>query len=91
MSGFSGLISFVARGGPERADRLLDALRLTTRAASLGSVHSLANRPAAMWSGRRPEQVTDVVDEALIRLSVGIEAKEDLIRDFDQALAVSRP
>jgi methionine-gamma-lyase len=82
MSGFSGLISFVVRGGPERADRLLDQLRLTTRAASLGSVHSLANRPAAMWSGRRP----DDVDDALIRLSVGIEAKEDLIKDFDQAL-----
>jgi methionine-gamma-lyase len=89
MSGFSGLLSFVARGGPERADRLLDALRLTTRAASLGSVHSLANRPAAMWSGRRPEQVTDVVDDALIRLSVGIEAKEDLIKDFNQALAAT--
>jgi methionine-gamma-lyase len=86
MSGFSGVVSFVVRGGPERADRLLDALRLTTRAASLGSVHSLANRPAAMWSGRRPEQVTDPVDDALIRLSVGIEAKEDLIADFSQAL-----
>jgi cystathionine beta-lyase/cystathionine gamma-synthase len=35
-----------------------------------------------MWSGRRP----DDVDDALIRLSVGIEAKEDLIKDFDQAL-----
>jgi methionine-gamma-lyase len=89
MSGFSGLVSFVPRGGPERADRLLDALRLTTRAASLGSVHTLANRPAAMWSGRRREQVTDVVDDALIRLSVGIEAKEDLIEDFDQALAAT--
>jgi methionine-gamma-lyase len=86
MSGFSGLVSFVVRGGPERADRLLDTLRLTTRAASLGSVHSLANRPAAMWSGRRPDRVTDPVDDALIRLSVGIEAKEDLIADFSQAL-----
>jgi methionine-gamma-lyase len=86
MSGFSGLVSFVVRGGSERADRLLDTLRLTTRAASLGSVHALANRPAAMWSGRRSDQVTDPVDDALIRLSVGIEAKEDLISDFSQAL-----
>jgi cystathionine beta-lyase/cystathionine gamma-synthase len=75
----------VPRGGPERADRLLDHLRLTTRAASLGSVHSLANRPADMWSGRRP----DNVDDALIRLSVGIEAKEDLINDIDQALSAT--
>ncbi|MGC2485224.1 MAG: aminotransferase class I/II-fold pyridoxal phosphate-dependent enzyme [Acidimicrobiales bacterium] len=85
MSGFSGLVSFVPRGGSERADRLLDALRLTPRAASLGSVHSLANRPAAMWSGRRPG---DDLDDALIRLSVGIEAKEDLIADLAQALGV---
>jgi methionine-gamma-lyase len=85
MSGFSGLVSFVPRGGPERADRVLDSLRLTTRAASLGSVHSLANRPAAMWSGRRGDQVVNDIDDALIRLSVGIEAKDDLIADFAQA------
>jgi methionine-gamma-lyase len=89
MKGFSGLVSFVVRGGPERADRFLDALRLATRAASLGSVHSLATRPAAMWSARRPDQVTDDVDEALIRFSVGIEAKEDLITDLAQALETS--
>jgi methionine-gamma-lyase len=86
MSGFSGLVSFVPRGGSERADRSLDALRLVPRAASFGSVHSLANRPAAMWSARRPEQPRETVDEALIRLSVGIEAKEDLIADLAQAL-----
>jgi methionine-gamma-lyase len=89
MSGFSGLLSFVVHGGSARADRLLDALRLTTRAASLGSVHSLATRPAAMWSAGRPTTDRDVVDEALIRLSVGIEAKEDLIADFAQALALT--
>ncbi|MCU1364016.1 MAG: Cys/Met metabolism pyridoxal-phosphate-dependent protein [Acidimicrobiaceae bacterium] len=91
MSGFCGLISFVPSGGAGRVDSLLDALRLTTRAASLGSVHSLANRPAAMWSARRRDQVADDVDEALIRLSVGIEAKEDLIKDFDQALKATSP
>jgi methionine-gamma-lyase len=89
MTGFGGLVSFVVRGGSARADRLLDALRLTTRAASLGSVHSLASRPAAMWSGRRPGADEDVIDDALIRFSVGIEAKEDLIADFVQALALT--
>ncbi|HTB09285.1 MAG TPA: PLP-dependent transferase, partial [Acidimicrobiales bacterium] len=88
MSGFSGLVSFVPRGGPARADRVLDALRLVPRAASLGSVHSLANRPAAMWSNRPPDQVREPVDDALIRLSLGIEAKEDLIADLAQALQV---
>ena len=87
MTGFSGLLSFVPRGGAERAERLLDELRLTTRAASLGSIHSLATRPAAMWSARRPVPDEDVVDDALVRLSVGLEATEDLLRDFERALA----
>lgn len=89
MSGFGGLLSFVVRGGPDRAERLLDELRLTTRAASLGSVHSLATRPAAMWSARQPSRGEDVVDDALIRLSVGLEAKEDLVGDFERALATT--
>jgi len=93
MSGFSGLLSFTVSGGAQRADRFLDALRLTARAASLGSVHSIANRPAAMWSD--PRQYRDAteggVSEGLIRLSVGIEAKEDLLADLEHALDVSRP
>ena len=88
MTGFGGLLSFTATGGAERADNLLDALRLTTRAPSLGSVHSIATRPAAMWSDQRQyqSQVDDGVDEGLIRLSVGIEAQEDLLKDFAKAL-----
>jgi cystathionine beta-lyase/cystathionine gamma-synthase len=42
-----------------------------------------------MWSGRRPGADEDVIDDALIRFSVGIEAKEDLIADFVQALALT--
>jgi methionine-gamma-lyase len=88
MKGFGGLLSFTASGGAVRADRVLDSLRLTTRAPSLGSVHSIATRPAAMWSDQRQyqSQVEDGVDAGLIRLSVGIEAKEDLLADFEQAL-----
>jgi methionine-gamma-lyase len=88
MTGFGGLLSFTASGGAVRADRILDSLRLTTRAASLGSVHSIATRPAAMWSDQLQylSQVDDGVDAGLIRLSVGIESQEDLLKDFDRAL-----
>jgi methionine-gamma-lyase len=88
MSGFSGLLSFSPSGGAARADRLLDALRLTTRAASLGSVHSIATRPSAMWSNQAnyTAQRTHQNDDALIRLSVGIENTDDLLKDFEQAL-----
>lgn len=92
MSGFGGLLSFVAAGGAQRAERLLDELRLTQRAASLGSVSSIANRPAAMWSGTSygRDQVDQAIDEGLIRLSVGIEAKDDLIKDYQRALAATK-
>jgi methionine-gamma-lyase len=88
MSGFSGLLSFSPSGGPARAERVLDSLRLTTRAASLGSVHSIATRPSAMWSNQATyrDQKHDDTDDALIRLSVGIEAIDDLLEDFEQAL-----
>jgi methionine-gamma-lyase len=91
MSGFSGLLSFSPSGGAARADKLLDALRLTTRAASLGSVHSIATRPSAMWSNQANYQAqsTSETDDALIRLSVGIESTDDLFKDFEQALAAS--
>jgi methionine-gamma-lyase len=91
MSGFSGLLSFSPSGGAARADRLLDALRLTTRAASLGSVHSIATRPSAMWSNQANYQAqgTNETDDALIRLSVGIESTDDLVRDFEKALTAT--
>jgi methionine-gamma-lyase len=89
MSGFSGLLSFAPSGGGERAEKILDTLRLTTRAASLGSVHSIATRPSAMWSSQAAyrDQQSQEANEALIRLSVGIESVEDLLADFENALA----
>jgi cystathionine beta-lyase/cystathionine gamma-synthase len=88
MTGFSGLLSFSPAGGAARSERILDTLRLTTRAASLGSVHSIATRPSAMWSNQsayRDQQQNDG-DDALIRLSVGIEDTDDLLEDFEHAL-----
>jgi methionine-gamma-lyase len=89
MSGYSGLLSFTPSGGGERAEKILDTLRLTTRAASLGSVHSIATRPSAMWSSQPAyqSQQSPESNEALIRLSVGIEDTTDLLADFENALA----
>ena len=89
MSGYGGMLSFTPRGGAERSDRLLDAMRLTQRAASLGSVHSIATRPAAMWSDQRHYAGTERVSEGLIRFSVGIEARDDLLLDVEHALHVT--
>jgi methionine-gamma-lyase len=88
MSGFGGLLSFEVRGGAAAADRLLDALTLSTRAASLGSVHTLGTRPAAMWGDTRNYDATagDAVAPGLIRLAVGIESTKDLLEDLERAL-----
>jgi methionine-gamma-lyase len=88
MRGFGGLLSFEVAGGADAADRVLDRLTLCTRAASLGSVHSLATRPAAMWGDARnyDSALADDVAPGLIRLAVGIESTVDLVDDVTAAL-----
>src|ERR1039458_6990978 len=84
MSGFGGLVSFEVAGGALAADRVLDALALSTRAASLGSVHTLGTRPAAMWGDERNYEAmeSDAVAPGLGRLAVGIESTRDLLEDL---------
>lgn len=89
MRGHGGLLSFELRGGGETAERLLSALRLVRRSPSLGGVHTLAVRPAAMWSIElTEEQLAEAgVPPALIRVAVGLENPADLVADFERALA----
>ena len=85
MKNGGGMISFLVKGGREAAVRLVEATRIFTLAESLGGVESLIEVPAAMThlsvAGSQLE-----VDPALVRLSVGIEHKDDLIADLAQAL-----
>jgi methionine-gamma-lyase len=88
MRGFGGLLSFEVAGGAAAADRVLDRLSLSVRAASLGSVQSLATRPASMWGDTRnyDPSIADDVAPGLIRLAVGIESTVDLLDDLTSAL-----
>ncbi len=88
FSGFGGVLSFEPRGGVEAADQFLRNVRLPIIAPSLGSVETLATRPAlTSHAGLSPEARAKAgIAESLIRISIGIEATEDLIEDFDQAL-----
>lgn len=88
MSGFGGMLSFQVRGGYAAADRVLSALTLIGRAASLGGVHSTIVHPAAMWAGSYSEDDLTArgVLPNLLRLSVGIEDTGDLIADLRAAL-----
>ncbi|MEE8583988.1 MAG: aminotransferase class I/II-fold pyridoxal phosphate-dependent enzyme, partial [Acidobacteriota bacterium] len=88
LDGCSGMISFELAGGVEEAECFIDALTLPVSAPSLGGVESLITRPAlTSHSGMSAEQRSQAgVSDSLIRISVGIEAVEDLIEDFEQAL-----
>ena len=85
MSGYGGMVSFLAAGGKEAAFSLVTKTRLFTLAESLGAVESLIEHPGAMTHASAAGSPLEV-DDALVRLSVGIEAVEDLIADLEQAL-----
>lgn len=83
------MISFIIKGDEQASFRFLDSLKMVKLAVSLGGTESLAEHPAAMTHSavesdkRREFGIT----ENLVRLSVGVEATEDIIWDLDQALA----
>ena len=85
---YSGMISFRIRGGAEEANKFLTSTRLFTLAESLGGVESLAELPAEMTHGSIPRAERELlgIGDNLIRLSVGVEETEDLVRDIEQAL-----
>ncbi len=83
------LLSFELAGGEPAARRFLNRVSLIVHAVSLGGMESLATRPAmSSHRGMTPEARQRAgVSDGLIRLSVGVEALEDLLADLEQALA----
>jgi cystathionine beta-lyase/cystathionine gamma-synthase len=92
FDGFSGMLSFELKGGVEAAERFIQNTTLPVIAPSLGGVETLITRPATTSHvGLSPEDRRRLgISDGLIRVSVGIEATEDLIEDFEQALKVCR-
>ena len=88
QKGFGSMMSFELHGRDEAA-RFLKALKIFLNAESLGGVESLASHSATTTHGSVSEEVRRRmgITEGRIRLSIGIEDKEDLIADLDQALA----
>lgn len=88
MSLPGGMISFELDGGVEAGKKLLNSCQLCTIAVSLGDVETLIQHPASMThSPYTPEERAEAgISESLIRLSVGLEAAEDIIADLKQAL-----
>ncbi len=88
LSGFGGMLSLRLARGTEAAQALFEALRIPYVAPSLGGVETLITRPATTsHAGMSPEDRERTgITEDLIRVSCGIEASDDLVADFDQAL-----
>ena len=88
MKGPGGMISAVVKGGVEPARRMLERLEIFACAESLGGVESLAESPAIMTHASIPAEQRAVlgISDGLVRLSVGIEAVEDLWADLENAL-----
>lgn len=82
------MIAFEVHGGEAEAFKFLNALQLAHLAISLGSTETLVSHPFTMSSSNMDEKdrLKNGITPALIRVSVGIENIEDLIKDFDQAL-----
>jgi len=89
MGAFGAMISFEVKGGYERGKTVMDRVKIFARAASLGDTRSLIVHSASTSHRAVPreQRLAIGITDGLVRLSVGIEAAEDLIADLDQALA----
>jgi len=91
QGGFGAMMSFEVAGGLEAAKRVVGATKLFQLAVSLGAVESLIEQPATMShaSYDRADRIAHGIRDELIRLSVGLEAFEDLRDDLAAALGVA--
>lgn len=80
MDGFGAMMSICVKGGMAEAGRFIRALQIFLPATSLGGVESLAEHRKVIEGEASP------IPDNLIRLSVGIESRDDLIADLEQAL-----
>lgn len=88
FNGFSGMLSFELTGGLNAAERFMARTTIPIIAPSLGGVETLLTRPATTshTGMTSAEREAAGISDALIRVSVGIEATEELLADFEQAL-----
>ena len=88
MTGFGGTFSFQVAGGYAQTERFMSRLQMIRQAVSLGGFETLAVHAAAMWAGSlTDEQVRAAgVEPNMVRISIGLEAADDIKADLDRAL-----
>jgi cystathionine beta-lyase/cystathionine gamma-synthase len=89
MSGFGGMVSFQFKGIRADVNKIVGRFQVFALAESLGGVESLVCHPASMTHGSIPKDIREArgLTDTLLRLSIGIEDIEDLLKDLEQALA----
>ncbi|MGM7636084.1 methionine gamma-lyase [Bacillus sp. Hm123] len=92
MKAGGGLISFEIDGSKKEAQAVLNKLSLIKIAVSLGDTETLIQHPATMTHSSIPKEIREQmgITDQLIRLSVGLEEKQDIWQDLEQALTDSR-
>ena len=88
MNGFTGIMSVELKGSYQEAEQFISSVKIGTYAASLGGFETLLVHPAAMWKNNLTQDQLRAMDitESLVRISVGLEDEQDLIKDFARAL-----
>lgn len=92
MKAGGGIVTFEVKGGQERAFRFLDKLEMILYTSNLGDVRSIATHPGSTTHSKlnEEERLSLGITPGTVRLSVGLEDKEDIIGDILQALEASK-
>ncbi|GGG25323.1 O-acetylhomoserine aminocarboxypropyltransferase [Lysinibacillus alkalisoli] len=90
--GFGSIITFGIKGGRETGAKLIDSVKLFSHVANVGDAKSLIIHPASTTHQQLSKEELELagVSEELIRLSIGLEAIEDIIADLDQAIMAAQ-
>ncbi len=88
MSDYGGMVAFELKGGLVAGKRMMDSVRVATLAVSLGNVDTLVQHPASMTHCNTPREkrLAAGITDGLVRLSVGIEEPNDILRDLFRAI-----
>lgn len=88
QNGFGGMVTFFVKGGKNEAEKVMAQLKMAYYAVSLGDLDTLIEHPATMTHGKiDPDKRLEMgIHDNMLRVSLGIEDVEDLIKDFNIAL-----
>ncbi len=91
MKAGGGIVCFELKGGLTRGQKFLDALQMLSRTANLGDSRSIASHPSSTTHSKltENERLAVGITPGLIRISVGLEHPDDILKDIQQALEAS--